>query len=1064
MTTETYKIYSKYIGIINYFKKITKKIAKNIINDTEIDNKKLMKNINGIRKYVKKIQNLEELKYMKRVLRDFNKIINIELINNEYKEIEIIGNKIEKEEIKIITVEEYQENEKNKFILHAKNMNLQSSKNTKVKPTSIIKENKNKKFLENNELKEDELIITTAIKSHELKIIKFSEIKPNKYSQRCECIISNLIEKRGYIKFYADIDKQFTEKNNNDETEILNKIKEIESKLQTEIFKTECHRYKDGKFKWSFHLFANVCFRSKQHIKQWIINNGYNKLFDMSVYPVNDNKLRMIYAHKDDKDTKANNPCKTVEDIKNYIINDGIKHRIIEVELHEEEILQSHKTNKIKKKVNIINIENALNDLKYIPVIREIMEINDYTIREIREDIIILNLIPAYHICPICSDGKKLSSDNHLYFEYIENKWIKKCRKFEERKLNHFNIDDFPGIKIQNNQFIKYPETFTKKFNFIKSGLGTGKTSNLNKKLKDKKSVLYITCNRSLNHQIIMNDPEIKSYLSETVKHWDTFDKFTVCANSLHKLHRNYNYIVVDEINSLLFNINAGYVKDTKYIMDCLLNKLDSAKQCFFLDFHINSLTKIFLEMISPMDKCDIFYNTYKNTTKKCEVLNIKNWATKLHEVLKNNKRICIFTDSKKKSKYFNEICETYENYKKKILLVNSDNSDSSKLNKKLETEKEYDIIIASPSITVGIDLQSQFDYVFGFYTMFSCNNFTKIQQLNRARQCNQFYIFAADYMTEQTGIMKIKHELENNITPEILNLCKFENCKHKIDINDSYTRYILKIMEFQNNFKCRYSLIRLLREVFENIKIEDNEGNFKESKKILELINTNDEKIKNNVIQMLKENNLNCKNIEDIYIKFMEKLQKYQEYFKSTFNENEYKNFVNLDVDAMIKLDSLLHKTKEFDDIDKMDILKSRGKKKYIEIKNMMILFKINSLFMKPGNIIKDKNLIAIYGNIFRLKKKNYNIYHDGKIYIFNKNDYGYYYNNYIMDLMKCNNSIITGQKKINGKRLNFRSINMREYEQYRNFIQYDNMSREFEDLKIFKNDKIIYDNIFTK
>jgi hypothetical protein len=285
-------------------------------------------------------------------------------------------------------------------------------------------------------------------------------------------------------------------------------------------------------------------------------------------------------------------------------------------------------------------------------------------------------------------------------------------RLFKTTKVNKkylINMDDIENddvMKIITNVYYKY------KILGILAQYGTGKTKTIIEimKLFDPTKVLFITHRQTLTFDLF---GILKKYLFVNYLDGDFGEDRIICQlESLHKIVANndsiiptYDLIVFDESESLLSHFMSTTVKDKRGTFDLLVNLIKQSKRTIAMDGDFGNRTH---EFLSSFEKnYTIIENIYKPNKKEFAFTqDTREFNNKIYDDIDNGKNICIVCMSKNiATDYYEKFRYNYE-----VILHNSDSDDSLKkeLNNVNSFWKKYQIIIYSPSITVGVSFDEK--------------------------------------------------------------------------------------------------------------------------------------------------------------------------------------------------------------------------------------------------------------------------------------------------------------------------------------------------------------------
>lgn len=362
---------------------------------------------------------------------------------------------------------------------------------------------------------------------------------------------------------------------------------------------------------------------------------------------------------------------------------------------------------------------------------------------------------------------------------------------------------------ITKSKYLK-PTVFDNKSEllFVESPTGSGKTTSLSKWLKDHedKSVLFISVNRAQAMQthraLIKEGLEFECYLptdlkaaTEIVKDDGSYylSEFIVGAKngfvaekvicgvlSLHhlisgsKLHRKFDYVIIDEITTLpRASINTlSLIGDNIFRfnkdMTALHYLLQGAEKVICLDGFIPSCIVEAIENISGKKKYHV--RKYYKTNKKIEIyltrdpiqpkfdgkITCKKFMRQLEHDIKHSKKLLLIGASYKKKAH--QLYNYIRLLSKKSIerITNRLNNKKDILNfiKHLERNlRKLLILIYSPSITTGLDIpEAKGTNVYHLINGKHLSSHIHYQMSMRGRDANCYKILMPTYMFHSTS------------------------------------------------------------------------------------------------------------------------------------------------------------------------------------------------------------------------------------------------------------------------------------------------------------------------
>jgi hypothetical protein len=322
------------------------------------------------------------------------------------------------------------------------------------------------------------------------------------------------------------------------------------------------------------------------------------------------------------------------------------------------------------------------------------------------------------------------------YFEQLDEKKrksilnkkysLKNTKKVNERFLK------LDGKKLFLKEFLKTDNGILT----IKSPMGSGKSNIINYLLENTdKRVLFITNRISIAKDIMKKYNNLKLYSDKTYQEGDNL----VCQfDSIWKYDlKNFDMVIIDEFMSLLLHTRNSLNSFN------ILNKIKFFyalnKQLVLLDAFMFNYESSFL------GKRDFFIieNEYREKTKLVEFENLNSLLSKIVKISQTSKKAITISCNTKSM--VNGIKKMLENRGKKVIKIDSSTSEEEKetifSTFKMETPP-YDILIWSPSLTVGLSIEFESDYHFHIDEGNTIDVISSIQMLKRNRNAKNIYYY----------------------------------------------------------------------------------------------------------------------------------------------------------------------------------------------------------------------------------------------------------------------------------------------------------------------------------
>lgn len=340
---------------------------------------------------------------------------------------------------------------------------------------------------------------------------------------------------------------------------------------------------------------------------------------------------------------------------------------------------------------------------------------------------------------------------------------------------------------------------------------GNGKTYNTTEIIKEKIkqlgeniAILSIISRRSMSdtHMKAFKSINMTSYLNGS----NNKDRLILSLEQVQYVKQQYDVLILDEFNSLIAHFYSKTMSAGRFkCLHKLIELIRNADTIIIADATITDMGLIFITSL----RTNIVY--YRNTFKNKEGVNLN-----VHYV--NDKESSSDDKIIKFSKQFKAAIKLNQN----VMIVCDSATIATKLrnyltkwNKspdyfKLYTAKNYNMdevincnetwvnkcVIASPKIVYGLDCQLQYNDIYAVYKCKSINSIGFLQQISRARDCNQVNILF----------------IENNYINKVNEFISFEENKVlEIESFNNYLNGINAIANKQNNVVIQELCSKLL-------------------------------------------------------------------------------------------------------------------------------------------------------------------------------------------------------------------------------------------------------------
>jgi hypothetical protein len=559
--------------------------------------------------------------------------------------------------------------------------------------------------------------------------------------------------------------------------------------------------------------------------KELYINN------EKSLLPNKDNKLQFFL---DSMITYTVSNCKTIRDIKNNTIK-NINNDIDDISnINIEKILDDLpleycddyeywiKIGMILHRYNNDNFELWKNWSKNSPKYTEKDMIKKWKSFETNSNKLSIGTLIKW---------AKDSGNNDIYKKpilSIEDKINSYPEKPIELDISNDSITTIlnqPKLNVDN-----FVNLLNKKLICIQSEKGTGKTTNLldalfdsnNTNINSDTKILVVSCRITFSYKILGDLKKYGFSIYHDYKDYHIDAKRIVCQfDSLARLEiSDYDIIIIDECESLARYITSShYIKNPKadLTLEIFQSLVLDAKQIYIMDADLSDRCLNYYKKLIDLDNINdmhILINNYR----PCNEYTLKysqkeTWLKKLLDLVLNDKKVVVAMASNSKAKDIYKLLENkleIVQKNKKILIINRETEENKKKNLLLnvnETWSEYDIIIYTPSVCMGVsfDIDEYFDNIFVYGCSDSLGAQELCQMIHRVRKPKDKYIYITvdnfkEYNKEDDSITYelvenmlcsdyylTQHELHNNLIKK-----KIKNEKVEIDENIKYEKKIV--------------------------------------------------------------------------------------------------------------------------------------------------------------------------------------------------------------------------------------------------------------------------------
>ncbi|QPX63819.1 putative DEAD/DEAH box helicase [Campylobacter phage F358] len=431
------------------------------------------------------------------------------------------------------------------------------------------------------------------------------------------------------------------------------------------------------------------------------------------------------------------------------------------------------------------------------------------------------------------------SKNINILQEYLKTKDGKAFLQEKQSKIILSSLKYTPDIHI-NQKFLKNIDIPDTRVVCIKSPMGSGKSNIINQYIKDKSKILFISVRQTLAKDISLKYG-CKYYLEDKKILYG--ENYVCQINSLHKINLDYfDYVILDEFETLLMYIVTS-IEDSPYALNILrkfYNILNSKYLLIldaFLSDHSNILSNVCRIKNHYKDQTNVSLYTKKNT-----------FFSVLEYVCKNKNRNEVVTMSFSTLSEFKTVESLLIKSNLKVISINSNTNRFIRDNIFTEYFKKkyvnYDCILFSPSITVGVSIMNNISHHFHFDNSASIDAITSIQMVKRSRLASNIHIFV-----EGSTNMITPLEVEKNIIDSF----EIDDLEY---LSEFYNKLCYYYETIELNHKMSFCL--LLQDQFSNINIVDSIVNYNivqaDISKEIELNEFENSKIKDELIYAIKK------------------------------------------------------------------------------------------------------------------------------------------------------------------------------------------------------------------
>lgn len=591
--------------------------------------------------------------------------------------------------------------------------------------------------------------------------------------------------------------------------------------------------------------------------------------------------------------------------------------------------------------------------------------------------------------------------NNFEKYNLWTKKWLKNRSLHNNFDNNLFKIDpsdNWSYIEI-NERYLPY-HIICDGFTLINSHLGTGKTTFITNLIKnDIEAKFLIITPREIYSQNICSELNKNKLGFESYQNYKNkkFDRYICQIESLHKINCEYDYIIMDECESILKQLTSFETHSNNFMknVNSFYKLITNTKKVILADAFCTNRSRDFINNFNK--RCEFINNTFNPYDRKAiEYDDYNSFCNKIIESIQNDKKIVIVWSSKNRGQKFCDSDKFKEVIKSKKYLFYHGDRDKNYNNSIKDVNNNWmvDVLMYTSKITVGVNFDiKHYDQIFIYGTADSCCVRDIFQSSLRVRNLNynllhyyieNEYVYAknlclnTDYDMIFKEISENKILINNFIEKKQIDYIEFENLPNFLrDI------YVYNIFE-ENNNKIYYNEIfnyylricgytKQINEYFKNDKF--NEG---------QILKNKYDEIKDISQDQYQKLKTKLENYYDLNSENLESMSKFV--FKNYFIENTDDLLLKIIYDSYFitgKKNLFYNIMKKINEINGEDKLyNDYSKNKYAELisQDYQKLEYIQNILKISGLECINDNTIISYDrlkNVYDYLETNYHIIH---------------------------------------------------------------------------------------
>lgn len=334
----------------------------------------------------------------------------------------------------------------------------------------------------------------------------------------------------------------------------------------------------------------------------------------------------------------------------------------------------------------------------------------------------------------------------------------------------------------------------------IRSPMGTAKSTiigHIISEASDHGQRCLIITNRISVAEDFCEKYNIKTYLESKYNNGDSL----ICQyDSLWKYDlRAFDIVIMDEFISLMCHSRSELANSSISLVKFFasFNKKLVIADAFLTGYE---------QFLIPKNKLFLLDNSYRDDTKLFDYSNKNNFILKILQTAKKHK----ITVSATSLVFLNDLRSLlhFNNIRTASLTSETANTSKKLIYKLFETEKNdvYDVLLYSPTLTVGVSNLNDIDYHFHYDSANSADVISSIQMIKRTRKAKEIHFFVKEsYSYLQTSYDSVrKSYLENVGSMTNFNVLFKIDDYGDVQISDTGKKAI-KIDVFKNILECNH-------------------------------------------------------------------------------------------------------------------------------------------------------------------------------------------------------------------------------------------------------------------